>query len=83
MQVTLDKDLEAFIAEKVQSGGYASPDEVVREALRNLKAREDPAEIDSRELAELLMAAVGGSHRLLTAEHFDQLRVRARGQVAA
>lgn len=83
MQVTLSKELEAFIAEKVQNGGYASADEVVREALRDLKAKDDPADIDSQELAELLLAAVRGPHRFLTAEDFDQLRARARGQVAA
>ncbi len=83
MQVTLGKELEAFIAEKVQNGGYANSDEVVREALRDLKAKDDPAEIDSQELAELLLAAVRGPHRPLTSEHFDQLRSRARGQVAA
>jgi putative addiction module CopG family antidote len=83
MQVTLSKELEAFIAEKVQSGGCANADEVVREALRDLKAKDDPAEVDSLELAELLLAAVRGPHRPLTAEHFDQLRSRARGQAAA
>jgi putative addiction module CopG family antidote len=83
MQVTLGKELEDFIAEKVQNGGYADADEVVREALRNFKAKEDPAEFDSQELAELLLAAVRGSHRSLTADDFNQLRSRARGQVAA
>jgi antitoxin ParD1/3/4 len=83
MQVTLSKELEAFIAEKIGSGGYANADEVVREALRDLKAKDDPAEVDSQELAELLLAAVRGSHRPLTMEHFDQLRSRARGPVAA
>jgi putative addiction module CopG family antidote len=81
--VTLGKELEDFIAEKVQNGGYADADEVVREALRNFKAKEDPAEFDSQELAELLLAAVRGSHRSLTADDFNQLRSRARGQVAA
>lgn len=83
MQVTLDKELETFIAEKVQNGGYANADEVVREALRNLKAKDDPAEIDSQELAELLLEGVDGSHRPLTAEDFNQLRMRARGQPGA
>jgi putative addiction module CopG family antidote len=83
MQVTLGKDLEAFIAEKVQNGGYANADEVVRKALRDLKAKGDPAEVDSQELAELLLAAVRGPHHPLTAQHFDQLRSRARGEVAA
>ena len=83
MQVTLDKDLETFIAEKVQSGGCTNPDEVVREALRNLKAKDDPAEIDSLELAEMLLAAVESPHRPLTKEDFDQLRIRAQGPLAA
>ena len=83
MQVKLSKELEAFIAEKVQNGGYADADEVVREALRDLKAKDDPAEVDSQELAELLLAAVHGPHRPLTADHFKQLRSRARGAMAA
>jgi len=83
MQVTLSKELENFIAEKVQHGGYANADEVVRAALRDLKAKDDPAEVDSRELAELLLAAVRGPHRPLTTEDFAQLRSRARGPVAA
>ncbi len=78
MQVTLGKELEIFIAEKVQGDGYANADEVVREAVRNLKAKDNPAETDSNELAELLLAAVRGPHRPLTAGHFQQLRSRAR-----
>ena len=68
MQVTLGKELEAFIVEKVQTGGYANADEVVREAVRGLKANDDPAELDSEELAELILVAVRGPHRPLTAE---------------
>jgi hypothetical protein len=34
-------------------------------------------------LAELLLVAVRGPHRPLTAEHFGQLRSRARGQETA
>ncbi len=63
MQVTLTKDLEKFVAEKVHTGGYSDPSEVVREALRDLRAKEDPAEIDSQQLAELLVPAVRGRHR--------------------
>jgi putative addiction module CopG family antidote len=83
MQVTLTKELEAFVAEKVRNGGYADPDEVVREALRDLKSKEDPAEADSQELAELLLAAARGPHRPLTKEDFGQLRSRARRLTAA
>ena len=78
MQVTLTKDLKDFIAQKVRGGGYANPGEVVREALRDFRTKDDPAEADSRELAELLLPAVRGSHRPLTARHFRQLRLRAR-----
>jgi putative addiction module CopG family antidote len=83
MQVTLSKELESFIAEKVRRGGYANADEVVGQALRDLMAKDDPAEVDSQELAELLLTAVRGPHRPLTAEHFAELRSRGRGPVAA
>jgi putative addiction module CopG family antidote len=82
MQVTLTKDLERFIAHKVRAGGYADSSEVVREALRHFRTQDDPAEADSRELAELLLPAVRGPHRPLTAKHFDQLRLRARRKPA-
>jgi putative addiction module CopG family antidote len=83
MRVVLDKELEAFIAKKVQNGGYANAGEVVREALRDLRAKDDPAEIDSQELADLLLEAVEGSHRPLTPKDFNRLRVHARAQAAA
>ena len=67
MQVTLTKDLKEFIVHKVRAGGYANPSEVVRDALRNFRAKDDPAENDSQELAELLLPAVRGKHRPLTA----------------
>lgn len=82
MQVTLTRDLEDFIARKVQTGGYANASEVVREALRGFRTKDDPADIDSRELAEMLLPAVRGRHRPVTAKHFDQLRLRARRKPA-
>lgn len=82
MQVTLTKDLQDFIVPKVRADGYADSGEVVREALRDFRAKEDPAELDSQELAELLLPAVRGPHRPLTAKHFDELRSRARRKPA-
>lgn len=82
MQVTLTKDLEKFIAHKVQAGGYANASEVVRDALRSFRAKDDPAEIDSQELAEMLLPAVRGRHRPLTTKSFAQLRLRARRKPA-
>ena len=82
VQLTLTKDLKDFVARKVRAGGYANPGEVVREALRDFRTKDDPAEDDSRELAELLLPAVRGRHRPLTAKHFGQLRLRARRKPA-
>jgi putative addiction module CopG family antidote len=78
MQVILTKDLEKFIERKVESGGYADASEVIRDALRIFRRKDDPAEIDSQELAGMLLPAVRGRHRPLTAKHFNQLRLRAR-----
>jgi len=82
MNIRLTKELEKFVATKVRSGGYADASEVVREALRDLRSQEDPAEIDSPELAELILPAVRGPHRPLTSRSFAQLRQRARRRPA-
>jgi len=78
MKITLTKDLENFVNTKVRSGGYTDASEVVREALRTFRSKDDPAEMDSQELAELLLPAVRGKHRPLTPQDFQQLRQRAR-----
>ena len=78
MQITLTKDLEKFVAAKAKAGGYADPSEVVRE----FRAKDDPAEADSQELAELLLPAVRGPHRPLTDKHIYDLRQRARRKPA-
>ena len=48
------------------------------EALRDFRDKEDPAELDSRELAELLLPAVAGTHQRVTSKDFDRLRKRAQ-----
>lgn len=40
MNVSLNKNLESFIKQKVATGGYNSTSEVVREALRLLKEQD-------------------------------------------
>ena len=82
MNITLTKDLEKFVATKVRSGGYGDASEVVREALRELRTKDDPAETDSQELADLILPAIRGPHRPLTARHFETLRQRARRKPA-
>lgn len=78
MRITLTKDLEQFVVSKVRSGGYEDESEVVREALRDFRSQDDPAEYDSPELAELLLPAVRGPHRPLAVRDFARLRQRAR-----
>lgn len=78
MEITLTEDLQRFVEEKVRKGGYADANEVISDALRYSRAKEDPAELDSQELAELLLPAVRGSHEPLTDEDFERLRSRAR-----
>jgi putative addiction module CopG family antidote len=78
MKITLTKDLEKYVVTKARSGGYADASEVVREALREFRSKDDPADQDTRELAELILPAVRGTHRALTSKNFSQLRQRAR-----
>lgn len=82
MRIILTKDLERFLSGKVRSGGYTDASEVVREALRDFRDQDDPAEYDSPDLAALLLPAVRGPHRPLTSRPFAQLRRRARRRSA-
>ena len=50
MTITLTDELEELINEKVKSGEYKSADEVVREGLRLLKAKEQGMEALRREI---------------------------------
>lgn len=70
MNATLTKNLEQFVSAKV------------RAALRDFRAKDDPAETDSQELAELLLCAVRGPHRAVTRQDFTRLRQRARRKPA-
>ena len=50
MNISLTAELEELIAEKVKSGMYHSSSEVVREALRLLKERDELKQLRLREL---------------------------------
>ncbi len=78
IEVELTSDLKQFVVEKVKRGGYSDSGEVVRRALRDLRAKEDSADCDSNELAELLIPAVRGPHRPMLGRDFEALRRRAR-----
>lgn len=53
MNVSLTPELEQYVAAKVQTGLYGSASEVVREALRALREKEEQAEKKAAMLAEL------------------------------
>jgi putative addiction module CopG family antidote len=75
--------LVEFVESQVRAGGYADASEVVREALRDLRHKGDPAEIDSAELAELLLEAVRSPHRPMQPDEFERIRERIRNGPAA
>ncbi|HUA02082.1 MAG TPA: type II toxin-antitoxin system ParD family antitoxin [Candidatus Aquilonibacter sp.] len=45
MKISLPPELERLIAEKVRSGRYGSPDEVIREGLAMLQAQDTAASV--------------------------------------
>lgn len=78
MNVSLTPELEKYINDKVASGRYASASEVVREALRELEARERKlaalradVELGMRDVEE-------GRVREATPEYWEDLIDRAR-----
>lgn len=58
MNVSLSPELEAIVHRKVERKGYASADEVVREALRLLDERDSTRESHGREIREKIAAGV-------------------------
>ena len=54
MNVSLRPDLQRFIEQKVSSGQYATPDEVVQAGLAALKQQESFGEFEPGELSALV-----------------------------
>ncbi len=50
INVHLPEDLERYLQNEVQSGGFASPDEAITEALRLLRQKKREAQIEGRAL---------------------------------
>jgi len=87
MNIALPAELEAFITAKVQAGAYATPDDVVREALFRLRDDDSSGmdlDKDSPELAGLLREGAKGPFTPLTDADFEDIRRRvlARHQTA-
>ena len=62
MNITLTSDLEALVNEKVQSGLYDSPSDVVREGLRLLKEQDQLEELRREELRKDIMQGIQDIH---------------------
>ena len=75
MKVTLTKELETLVKEKVKSGRYADESDVVRDALRALEQRDD---FESPALEAALLEGVRSPHRPFGKSTLDRIRKAAR-----
>ena len=75
MQVTLTKELEKLVADKVRSGRYTDESDVVRDALRVLEQRDD---YESPALEAAILEGVRGPHRPFGKETLERARKAAR-----
>jgi antitoxin ParD1/3/4 len=58
MKISLNTQMQRFVDEKVKSGQYATPDEVVNSALAVLRAQETESAEDSAELRRLIAVGI-------------------------
>lgn len=90
MNVSLTPELETLVHDKVESGLYTSASEVVREALRLLRERD---QIQQQRLAELKREIAIGLEQLDRGESttyddqslkdfFDEIKVQGRQRLA-
>ena len=84
MNVSLTKELERFIADRIGEGGYQTASEVVREALRLLRERESER---ASELQRLRLEALRGMRHILRGEYrtldFRKLKAAGRKRIAS
>lgn len=74
MKVTLTKELESLVKEKVRSGRYVDESDVVRDALRALEERGD---YESPTLEAALLEGVRSPHRTYGSATLDRVRKAA------
>lgn len=79
MNISLTKELEAVVDQRVRSGRYGSASEVVREALRLLEERDRLRELRVLELKRDVAAGVAELDRGETAP-LDVARIKAAGR---
>ncbi len=76
MTVSLPKELEAFIQQKVQAGEFRNASDVVCEAVRQLSQQQRDWNTDSPELKAFLLEAVRGGHQPLKTEELEAMEQR-------
>ena len=76
MIVTLTKELESLVDEKVRSGRYADASDVVRDALRRMEVED---EWESPALEAALLEGVRGPHRPYDKTTLTRVREAAAG----
>lgn len=83
MTVSLPKDLEAFIQQKVQAGEFRDASDVVCEAVRQLSQQGRDWNTDSPELKAFLLEAVRGKHRPVKTEELEAMEQRVLAEEKA
>ncbi len=73
MNVSLTPELDAWVAERVKSGLYASASEVVRHALRLLREEEELKQVKLRELKALIQEGMDDIRAGRVHEDSDEL----------
>ena len=83
MKVSLSTEMQRFVDEKVRSGQYATPDDVVNSALAVLSAQETENPQDTEELRRLIAVGIAQLDRGEGAEWDpDDLKRRVRDAAA-
>jgi putative addiction module CopG family antidote len=76
MTVTIPKDLEPFIEQKVRTGQFPDASAVVSEAVRQFSEQQRNWNEDSPELRGFLLESVKGGHRPLRLEELEEMERR-------
>lgn len=71
VNVSLDKHLRAYIDHKLKAGGYGNASEVVRDALRHMKAAEEEV---TRDLEAALLKGLDSPKKPVGKTYFKTLR---------
>ena len=76
MTVSLPKDLETFVQDKIRVGKYHDANELVCAAVRQLREQENDWSQDSPELNAFLLEAVRSPHRPLALGELEEMERR-------